>query len=58
MTRRKAVPIAKSPITWILVADSRQAQVYTRKKEKKQKNDVRERERERERESQGISEIG
>jgi protein required for attachment to host cells len=35
MTRRKAVPIVKPPITWILVADSRQAQVYTRNRVEK-----------------------
>jgi len=32
MTRRKAVAIVKPPVTWILVADSKQAQVYTRRK--------------------------
>ena len=32
MTRRKAALIARPPITWILVADGRQAQVYTRRK--------------------------
>ena len=35
MTRRKAVPLSKSPVTWILVADSRQAQVYTRERVEK-----------------------
>ena len=30
MTRRNPVQIAKPPVTWILVADSRQAQGYTR----------------------------
>jgi len=35
MTRRKAVPIVKSPVTWILVADSRKAQVYTRERVEK-----------------------
>src|SRR5688572_8855450 len=32
MTRRHAVQIAKPPVTWILVADSKQAQIYTRQK--------------------------
>lgn len=36
MTRRKAVPIVQPPITWILVADSRQAQVYSRQRVEKQ----------------------
>lgn len=35
MTRRQAVRIAKSPVTWILVADGRRAQVYTREKVEK-----------------------
>src|SRR5689334_23195051 len=35
MTRRQAVQIIKPPVTWILVADSRQAQVYTRQKVEK-----------------------
>ncbi len=35
MTRRQAVQIVKPPVTWILVADSRQAQVYTRHKVEK-----------------------
>jgi protein required for attachment to host cells len=30
MTRRPAVTIVKPPITWILVADGRQAQIYRR----------------------------
>ena len=30
MTRRRAVPIKRDPITWILVADGKQAHVYTR----------------------------
>lgn len=30
MTRRQAVPIIKPPVTWILVADGKSAQVYTR----------------------------
>jgi protein required for attachment to host cells len=30
MTRRHAVPLPKSPVTWILVADGKQAQIYTR----------------------------
>lgn len=30
MTRRPAVQIVKPPVTWILVVDSRKAQVYTR----------------------------
>lgn len=32
MPSKKTVQIAKPPITWILVADGRQAQVYTRQK--------------------------
>jgi protein required for attachment to host cells len=32
MTRRKAITVAKPPVTWILVADSKQAQVYTRQR--------------------------
>lgn len=35
MTHRKAVQIIKPPVTWILVADSRQAQVYTRSRVEK-----------------------
>lgn len=35
MTRRKAVQIVRPPITWILVADGRQAQVYIREKVEK-----------------------
>lgn len=35
MQNRKTVPVAKSPITWILVADSKQAQVYTRERMEK-----------------------
>lgn len=35
MTRRQAVRIVKPPVTWILVADSRQAQVYTRQRVEK-----------------------
>lgn len=35
MTRRQAVQIVKPPVTWILVADSRQAQVYTRERTEK-----------------------
>ncbi len=35
MTRRQAVQIIKPPVTWILVADSRQAQVYTRSRVEK-----------------------
>jgi protein required for attachment to host cells len=30
MTRRQAVKIIKPPVTWILVADGKQAQIYTR----------------------------
>lgn len=30
MTRRHAVQIVKPPVTWILVADARQAQIYRR----------------------------
>jgi protein required for attachment to host cells len=35
MTRRSAVPVNKTPVTWILVADSRQAQIYVRHKVEK-----------------------
>ena len=30
MTRRRAVPLKKDPITWILVADGKAAQIYVR----------------------------
>lgn len=36
MTRRKAIPIIKPPVTWILVADARQAQIYMRQKIERQ----------------------
>jgi protein required for attachment to host cells len=32
MTRRHAVPVAKHAVTWILVADGKQAQVYVRER--------------------------
>jgi protein required for attachment to host cells len=35
MTRRTSVAIVKPPVTWILVADSRQAQVYVRHRTEK-----------------------
>lgn len=35
MTRRKAVQIVKPPVTWILVADGRKAEIYTRQKMEK-----------------------
>lgn len=35
MTKRQAAQIVKPPVIWILVADSRQAQVYTRQKMEK-----------------------
>lgn len=35
MTHRQAVPVVKPPVTWILVADGRQAQLYTRQKVEK-----------------------
>lgn len=35
MTRRQAVKIVKPPITWILVADSKQAQIFSRQRVEK-----------------------
>lgn len=35
MTHRQAVQIVKPPVTWILIADGRQAQVYARRKVEK-----------------------